>query len=154
MDGLQERSAAAEVEGDFLVHREERIVRSGAKFVHDAPESRNHCLRSRFCSDTDLSTHFSAATVLPIQAKHNKIRSIVVVSVLRRLVTKALLPSAIDDSRDFLAPFQMANDVKAGIDVMSMTPARSFAVPLRRLTLPPTSSTSTTPLMKSIGSRC
>lgn len=59
---------------------------------------------------------FTAATAIPIQAGPTKIRPIAIGQVLHGLVTKALLPQAIQESADFLRPNQLANGVHAGID--------------------------------------
>lgn len=56
------------------------------------------------------------ATLIPIQPRPDKIRPIAIGTVLRRLVTKILLPQAISDSRSYLAPFQFGNAVRSVID--------------------------------------
>lgn len=72
----------------------------------------------------------AAATLLPPQKKPDEIHPIAVGSVFRRIVTKTLLPAAIDESRDILAPFQTANGIKAAMDTIvhdTSTMLRRFA---------------------------
>lgn len=52
-----------------------------------------------------------------MQVRTDKIRPIVVGTAVRRLVTKILLPDAISDSRDCLAPQKLANSVLLGLDI-------------------------------------
>ena len=67
----------------------------------------------------DQSLHlFAAATLLPICPRPNKIRPIAIGQALRRLVTKALLPKALADTRSFLAPHQLANGIPSAMDAI------------------------------------
>lgn len=58
----------------------------------------------------------TAATLLPIQPQPGKTRPIAIAQALRRLATKTLLGPALADTRDYLAPCQLANDIAAGMD--------------------------------------
>ena len=60
----------------------------------------------------------AAAILLPICPKPNKIRPIAIGQALRRLVTKALLPKALGDTRSFLAPQQLANVIPSAMDAI------------------------------------
>lgn len=60
----------------------------------------------------------SAATLLPLQPRPAKIRPIAIGQSIRRLVTKVLLPAAIEDCRDHFAPEQLANGVPNGMDAI------------------------------------
>ena len=60
----------------------------------------------------------AASTLIPLQPRPDKIRPIAVGTALRRLVTKTLLHAAIDDTRDILAPEQLANGVPSGLDAI------------------------------------
>lgn len=60
----------------------------------------------------------AASTLIPLQPRPGKLRPIAVGQALRRLVTKVLLPAAIDDTRDRLAPEQLANGVPSGMDAI------------------------------------
>lgn len=59
---------------------------------------------------------FVAATLLLIQQRPDKIRHIAIDQAPRRLMFKAVLPAALQDSADFLAREQLANGVRAGMD--------------------------------------
>ena len=61
---------------------------------------------------------FAASTLIPLQPRPDKIRPIAVGQALRRLVTKVLLPPAIEDTRDWLLPEQVANAVPSGMDAI------------------------------------
>lgn len=69
-------------------------------------------------SPNSVLSLLSATTLLPLQQKPGKILPIAIRSVLRRMITKKLFPTAIDDSHDFLTPFQTANGMKAGTDAI------------------------------------
>ena len=58
----------------------------------------------------------ASATLVPVRVRSDKIRPIAIGTSLRRLVTKVLLPPAIADTSDYLAPLQVANKVRFGID--------------------------------------
>ncbi len=58
----------------------------------------------------------ASATLLPIQPRPDKIRPIAISTAIRRLVTKALLPQALECSREYLALLQIANGVSCGLD--------------------------------------
>ena len=60
----------------------------------------------------------AASTLIPLQPRLGKIRPIAVGQALRRLVTKVLLPMAIDDTRDHLSSQQLANGVPSGMDAI------------------------------------
>ena len=60
----------------------------------------------------------AASTLLPICPKPNKIRAIAIGQALRRMVTKALLPQALADTRSFLAPQQLANGIPSAMDAI------------------------------------
>eukprot|EP00177_Eucheuma_denticulatum_P004603 GFKZ01008378.1.p2 GENE.GFKZ01008378.1~~GFKZ01008378.1.p2 ORF type:complete len:209 (-),score=7.37 GFKZ01008378.1:235-861(-) len=68
----------------------------------------------------DLPDHtiplISSATVPPIQKRAGKIRPIPIGMALRRLVTKLLLPQAIEDTKEHRAHLQVANEVPCGLD--------------------------------------
>ena len=58
------------------------------------------------------------STLIPLQPCPDQIRPIAVGTALRRLVTKTLLRAAIDDTRDLLAPEQLANGVPSGLNAI------------------------------------
>ena len=60
----------------------------------------------------------AAATLLLIRPRPDKIRPIAIGQVLRRLVTKVLLPAAISDSKEYLAPQQLANGILSAMDAV------------------------------------
>lgn len=49
----------------------------------------------------------AAAALLPISPRPGKIGPTTIRQTLRRLITKVLLPMALDDTRDFLSPEQL-----------------------------------------------
>lgn len=61
---------------------------------------------------------FASAALLPIDPKPVKTRPIAIGQALHRLVTKTLLPAAISESKDYLAPQKMANGQAAGLDAI------------------------------------
>ena len=61
----------------------------------------------------------SGATLLPIQPRPDKIISpIAIGQVLRRLVTKVLLPATIADTKGYLEPEQLANGIPSAMDAV------------------------------------
>ena len=60
----------------------------------------------------------AASTIIPFQPRPGKIRPIAAGQALRRLVTKTVLPAAIQDTRDRLAPEQLANIILSGMDAI------------------------------------
>ena len=60
----------------------------------------------------------AASSLIPLQPRPDKTRPIAVGQVLRRLVTKVLLPAATDDTRDRLSPEQVANVLPSGMDAI------------------------------------
>ena len=67
----------------------------------------------------DLPDHtaplLATSTIILLQSRPGKIRPIALGQALRCLVTKTLLPAAIQDTRDCLAPEQLANGVPSGM---------------------------------------
>ena len=60
----------------------------------------------------------AASTLILLQPRADKMRPITVGQALRRLVTKVLLPPAIEYTRDWLLSEQLANAVPAGMDAI------------------------------------
>lgn len=59
---------------------------------------------------------FTAAVLLPIQPKPDKIRPIAIGQALRWLVTKVLLGPNLTENREYLASEQLSNGMRAGMD--------------------------------------
>lgn len=74
---------------------------------------------------TNASLLLSAATLILLDKGARKIRPIAIGIVLRRLVTKALMPKAIAEAKELLLLLKVGYGVKCGADAM-VHDARTF----------------------------
>lgn len=64
----------------------------------------------------EIQPLFSSTTLVPIHLRPDKIRPIAIGTALPRLVTNALLPQVLEDTREYLAPLQVANEIPCRVD--------------------------------------
>lgn len=72
-----------------------------------------------------VSHVLSAANLIPLEKRESRVRPISFGIVLRRLVTRSLMPSAIAESKAYLYPLQVGCGVKCSADA-AVHEARSF----------------------------
>ena len=61
---------------------------------------------------------YASARLVALPKGPGKIRPVAVGTVLRRLISKAAMPLALDECRDYLQPYQLANATPCGIDAI------------------------------------